>query len=696
MQLKLDGYFFECVKQLNHYSEEEIEVMQRTNAQLKAHSTDTFHPGMLLGRIQSGKTRSYIGMMALALDDVFDCIVILTKNSNALARQTYERVAGEFRRAMDEDMVIVHDIIRMPKLRKYELKQKQIIIVKKEIKNVTRLEQFFIDYPEMKMRKVMFIDDEADYASVVYSEDKDRNLIELKKIATKLDDIKAMLPTAAYLQVTATPYSLYLQPDADVLAIRGYQPKRPAFTVLVPTHDKYVGGKFYFEDQSPAARSLYHAIDESELEVLRKPDNRRVKDDYLLTSKNLEGLRHALLNFIVGAKVRHLSNGYITKYSFIMHTITTKKAHVWQYDVVSRMESKLKESITEDPQLFRELVYTAYEDLKHSVQHMPDFSDVLAYVKSSLIDEELLIEIVNSEQDVDQLLNYNGELRLRTPMTFFIGGQILDRGITVGNLIGFYYGRDPRKFQQDTVLQHSRMYGARPMEDMEVTRFYTTPRIYSAMQRMHFFDEGLREAIMKQDHTIKFLTKDAKGEIIPCSPNKLLMSELITVKPRKRFLPVGFETVSKTKLNLAMKRIDKMVSTLEKHAVRHTGQNVLVPVQYVRDILMEIQDTFIYTEGMPFHMERYVEMIEYLSEDDLVWVIVRTNRNISRLRSDGRFADRPDTGHDELQTAYKLGKTHPSVILLRQNGLSDSGWKDAPFYWPVIVAQSNMQTTIFS
>ncbi|UBH22752.1 Z1 domain-containing protein [Macrococcus armenti] len=696
MQLKLDGYFFECVKQLNHYSEEEIEVMQRTNAQLKVHSTDTFRPGMLLGRIQSGKTRSYIGTMALALDDVFDCIVILTKNSNALARQTYARVAGEFQRAMDEDMVIVHDIIRMPKLRKYELKQKQIIIVKKEIKNVTRLEQFFIDYPEMKMRKVMFIDDEADYASVVYSEDKERNLIELKKIATKLDGIKAMLPTAAYLQVTATPYSLYLQPDADVLAERGYQPKRPAFTVLVPTHDKYIGGKFYFEDQSPRARSLYHAIDEGELEVLRKPDNRRVKDDYLLTSKNLEGLRHALLNFIVGAKVRHINSDYIKKYSFIMHTITTKKAHLWQYDVVSRMESKLKESITEDPQLFRELVYTSYEDLKHSVQHMPDFSDVLASVKSSLIDEELLIEIVNSEKDVNQLLDYNGELRLRTPMTFFIGGQILDRGITVGNLIGFYYGRDPRKFQQDTVLQHSRMYGARPMEDMEVTRFYTTPRIYSAMQRMHSFDEGLREAIMKQDHTVKFLTKDAKGEIIPCSPNKLLMSELITVKPRKRFLPVGFETISKTKLNQAMKRIDKMVSTLEKHAVRHTGQNVLVPVQYVRDILMEIQDTFIYTEGMPFHMERYVEMIEYLTDDDFVWVIVRTNRNISRLRSDGRFADRPDTGHDELQTAYKLGKTHPSVILLRQNGHSDSGWKDAPFYWPVIVAQSNMQTTIFS
>ncbi|MGO4372296.1 Z1 domain-containing protein [Paenibacillus sp. MCAF20] len=54
-----------------------------------------------------------------------------------------------------------------------------------------------------------------------------------------------------------------------------------------------------------------------------------------------------------------------------------------------------------------------------------------------------------------------------------IGGQILDKGITFGNLIGFYYGSRPKAYQQDTVLQHSRMYGARPIVELAVTRFYT-------------------------------------------------------------------------------------------------------------------------------------------------------------------------------------------------------------------------------
>ena len=65
---------------------------------------------------------------------------------------------------------------------------------------------------------------------------------------------------------------------------------------------------------------------------------------------------------------------------------------------------------------------------------------------------------------------------MRTPYNIFIGGQILDRGITVPNLLGFCYGRSPKRMQQDTVLQHARMYGARPRPDLAVTRLYTTAK----------------------------------------------------------------------------------------------------------------------------------------------------------------------------------------------------------------------------
>src|SRR4051812_18183998 len=49
---------------------------------------------------------------------------------------------------------------------------------------------------------------------------------------------------------------------------------------------------------------------------------------------------------------------------------------------------------------------------------------------------------------------------------------IFDRGITIPNMIAFYYGRNPKTMQADTVLQHSRMYGARDRRDLAVTRFH--------------------------------------------------------------------------------------------------------------------------------------------------------------------------------------------------------------------------------
>ncbi len=87
-----------------------------------------------------------------------------------------------------------------------------------------------------------------------------------------------------------------------------------------------------------------------------------------------------------------------------------------------------------------------------------------------------------------------GQLKLRSPLNIFLGGQVLDRGVTLAGLIGFYYGRRPNKYQQDTVLQHSRMYGFL-RRDLAVTRFYTSNAIRYAMSQMEEFDASLRAAI---------------------------------------------------------------------------------------------------------------------------------------------------------------------------------------------------------
>ncbi|WP_339181961.1 Z1 domain-containing protein [Oceanobacillus sp. FSL W7-1293] len=719
--LKTNGTFFSPLIQKNNYKAEEIQVMQNTVSKLLETSTTSKKPGMLLGHIQSGKTRSFLGSMGLGFDNGFDVVIILTKNSNALVKQTFERVESEFTECIEEDELAIYDIMKMPvKLRKFELKKKLVIVLKKEKKNMQRLERLLFDmYPDLTARKMLFIDDEADFASVAYDNVKDKNIIDLKVIAGQIDQIRARLEDAAYLQVTATPYSLYLQPDdMTIHEHKTFQPKRPAFTELVPVHDKYVGGEMYFEkskEESHMASYLYHEIQEEELEILRKSDKRKVKVNHLLNGERYEGIRSALIHFIVGSKIRNIQQQKegerLEKYAFIMHTITTKAAHQWQEEVMLHLEEQLREAVEREDPIFDQLIRTAYQDFARSQRkdmYFPAFDEVLSDVRDALIEEELLIEIVNSEQDVDNLLDKSGELKLRTPLNFFIGGQILDRGITIKNLIGFYYGRNPQKFQQDTVLQHSRMYGARPLADMAVTRFYTTRRIYDVMEQMHEFDTELRRAFESGANSgeVTFIQKGSDNTILPCNPNKILLSSVQMLKPGKRMLPSGFQTIAKSYLEREMKKIDKHVTTMKQTAKAiHPKDDrcFLVEKEKVQNLLEMIYQTYVFKEGYEWDLETFGAVMNYLSEDTdtnrkgHVWVVLRQNRNMARIRkSTGRFEDAPDTKQDELKIAQNLARIIPSLILIRQNGAEEQGWRGGAFYWPVLVTPEETKTTVFA
>lgn len=719
--LKTDGQFFLSLQSKNNYSEEETAVMNNTITKLLDMSTSSNKPGMLLGNIQSGKTRSFLGGISLGFDNGFEVVIILTKNSNALVKQTFERLENEFLEMIDSDKLAVYDIMKMPsKLRNFELKKKLAIVLKKEKKNMERLEKTLFDlYPDLGTRKILFIDDEADFASVSYENNKEKNIIDLKVIAGQIDQIRARLADAAYLQVTATPYSLYLQPeDMTIHEYKTFQPKRPAFTELVPIHNKYVGGEMYFEKskiEGHMASYLFHEIQDEELDILKKSDKRRVKVDTLLTSPRYKGIRSALINFIVAGKIRNIQqegeNLNSEKYAFIMHTMTSKSAHQWQENIVLQIEEKLVEALNANDPVFEQLVSMSYEDLSRSQRRdlpFPTFDEVLSKVSEALIDQELLIEIVNSEQDVDNLLDKTGQLKLRTPLNLFIGGQILDRGITIGNLIGFYYGRNPQKFQQDTVLQHSRMYGARPLADVAVTRFYTTKRIHDVMESMHEFDTELRRAFESgaNDGEVVFIQKDTQNKISPCNPNKILLSSINMLKPGKRMLPTGFQTIAKSYLDPKMRKIDTFVEEMQQGAINiepNDSRCFLVKKQKVQQLLEMIHETYEMEEGYEWDLETYFAILNYLSEDNdaiekgAVWIVLRNDRNIGRIRkSSGRFEDAPDTAQDELKVAKRLANTIPALIVTRQNGDEEQGWRGAPFYWPILIAPSETKVTVFA
>jgi hypothetical protein len=708
------------------YGPEEQKIIESTVSRLLSSPTTAKNPGILLGLIQSGKTKTFLGATALAFDNGFDIAIILTKPTTALARQTYKRVSKEFADFIEADQAKAYDILELPdRLTQFELNQKLILIVKKQRHNLERLSDTLQStYPQLASKRILLIDDEADNASIGYFYTKDGDL-DLRTIAGQIDDLRQALPAASFLQVTATPYSLYLQPEDSPPGLQ-ITPIRPTFTELVPVHPDYVGGKFYFEESREAgspARFVYSAVGSEELDVLRQEDRRRFKIEECLTSPKVAGLRTAMVTFLTAGCLRRIqderANLRPKRFAFLFHTEAAKAAHAWQESVVLAFDDALQREAATSSALLQSLVQTAYADLSRSILAAgltpPAFADVWTRVVAALTSGEIMITKVNSEAQVASLLDDEGQLRLRTPLNIFIGGQILDRGITIANLIGFFYGRNPKRFQQDTVLQHSRMYGFRPPEDRVVTRFYTAPHIYTAMRRMHDADTALRDRINRQlageDGSVTFIELDDTNQIVPCSPTKILASNITTLRPGRRVVPSGFETDVKTKLRPLTQSVDARLTALVGK-LPEAGENPPATDIALTDaiaLLGLINPAFVNFEpGYEdrWDLKEYEAILRHLSETTAnpanrgrVLVMLRSGRNVSRRTSaTGAHAEfnEPDTTRTDVTPARAAAVDLPVLLLIRQEGAAAQGWSDAPFWWPVIVTPSNMRPTLFA
>lgn len=701
--MNLDGEFFRIKKR--EYNEKQYKCILETVEKLEIIKDK---PLMMLGKIQSGKTKSFIGAISLAFDNGYDLAVVLTKNSNALAMQTTARMKQEFAQFRDDDLIDIFDIMCIPTdLSRFELDKKLILVVKKEHNNLPKLLNFIKEYALNESKKCLIIDDEADFCSIGYEMNKDTEVFDLRKIASQINDLRLEL-TCRFIQVTATPYSLYLQPETINLGgDKDIKPVKPATTVLVPYGDDYIGGEYYFdEEKNPLNKHLFYSIDDSELEIIKNSDRRRFKEEEIFTSSKVEGIRTAVINFIIGGCIRIIQNGgkprgSKNKFSFIIHTEISKSSHKRQNDIITELMEQFETEAVKNSNVLEKYIEEGYKTLSESVNaydfEVPSLAEVKKTVYKSISEQWITKTIVNSENDINALLDEDGQLRLRTPLNMFIGGQILDRGITISNLIGFYYGRRPKKMQQDTVLQHSRMFGYRSKMDLAVTRLYTTTDLYDRMSKINEFDSKLREDF-EQGHLEKgviFISRDEKGKIIPCSPEKIRISNTHVLKPGKTTTIIGFQTGYKSYIKKDIENIDKILMENNDGKIDGTYK---ISKEDACKIISIIYKTIELESKNAIDEKTFLSVINYLS-NEYVNLFVATNRNIKRLRKTSRYySDMPYNRDHDLKIAKEIAKTEPTLMLMKQNGCSDEeyGWRGAEFYWPVLVSQENIDTAVYS
>lgn len=725
-------------------SEDKDRCIRKTVEKLLAECPNATVPVLLLGKIQCGKTDTFENIVGLAFDKGIDVCVVFTKGTKALAEQTMERMVADYTHFSDKGRtdqpatIKIFDIIKqfshdgLPESTFNRVGTKVVIVCKKQADNMAHLIDLFTKKsPYLQNKKVLVVDDEADFCSRNYVKKGDE--LTLAKISEQIVDFIKIPTYCRYLQVTATPYSLYLQPDGTIelneegKAVPTFKPR---YTILVPEHNAYIGGKQYFVDSEKSDSMYSHLfipVMPKCIDVMGKRDERYLHPkDGALSSVNIIGLTHALIAYIMAAAIRSIQSfrdQIDYKSSALFHVDIDKTSHGWQEELVNMLVRRIREEIMQ-PEITDRRVIDAIErifnDYKQSNEKaraegfdIPDFpsrKEVLdkmrwLFEKS----DEIKVQVVNSDNDVQSKLNKDGQLNLTSTCNIFIGGNILDRGITINNMLCFFYGRDPRNFQMDTVLQHCRMYGARAKADMAVTRFYTTEFIYKAFKTMNQLDEQLRQWFVKhnddqengEDFNAVFVGYEK--HIKPCAPGKIRISNVVNIRPQMRCLPIGFQTGPKSSISKEVEKIQKMIEGSPYFDKQDEHGIFEIPVGLVKDIIVKIRGTYVYNdnnEGLDWDVNDMLGTLQYAVEymdTETMYCIHRTDRNMSRYREDGiKFIDAPDDGRTDLAPARAVAVDKPLIMFIKQNGKEENGWKGTPFYWPVLIVQQNIDPVVYT
>ena len=721
---------------------------------------DDYHPIMMLGSIQSGKTRAFIGLMALCFDNDFDMTIILTKCSKALVQQTVSRMMAEFAEVKSGKSnigdVVAQNILDIDfgsetteagkqKIVRQFLKRypekKRIIVVKKQADNVDRMIRLINEIvASNKYKRILIVDDEADITSIGYEGKADD--LTLRRVSGAVNTARKNCVNSevrhVLMQVTATPYALYLQPDA--FSNEDIMPIKPERTVVLPTGQGYIGGKYYFMDSQDEYSDNYHKamylpyiVPQEEMDLLNGTkknsgknialtDKRVVKPENFLELNGakyaLPTLRKWIFDVLVGTAIIQLQEGCRDYYvSAVMHASINKKLHKHEKDFIENGFDIIRRELERDidSSLIKKYLQISYADLAQSVKaynviNLPSMNEVarvIAYKDEDGDLEGIITEVdikeVNSDKDIEKLLDANtGELKLENSLTIFVGGQVLDRGITIPSLISFFYGRDPKQMQQDTVMQHCRMFGYRSENLLSVTRFYTTARLLNNMTDIMERDCILRERMQRQKGgSVVYL--ESGNKIIACSKVKIAASDIKTILPEKRYLPVGFTVKRTTRLK---NKIDEIVEEL--HCSKQTDYKKGLDIDDSMYLLIDKDKAlellrYCYDMIEPDQLETKCSVFADIespflfstSQCDKVALLVRRNRQIGMKKKRGNtdtYQDAPDDGNNEGLLAKNLRDRYPVLVLTEQ---CNPVWKNA-FWWPVYYTPSDMNIGIYA
>jgi hypothetical protein len=426
--------------------------------------SDAASTGLVLGYVQSGKTMSFTTVTALARDNNYPMVIVVTGVSNPLLDQSTTRLERDLRLQdnrkwrlfrnpkLDDREAIAHVLSDWRDERVPEGRRKTVLVT--VLKNTTNLRNLNNVLGELDLNDlaVLVVDDEADQAGLNTAVSRGAESTTYQRLVT----LRQRLPRHAYLQYTATPQAPLLINILDVLS--------PRFVELLTPGDDYTGGEVFF-GQRP---ELVRVIPQSEI-ATRDSALHEVPDSLL------EALRLFFLGVAAGIVTGDYERPGQRNRSMLVHPSRETTGHGQFYHWIRLIREDwldlLQNASDDERQRFLETFRPQYDDLGSTVPDLPPFGDLVAELEYSIRHTEILE--VNARPETPQ-----PEWRNTYPW-ILVGGQAMDRGYTVEGLTVTYMPRSLGVGNADTIEQRARFFGYK--------------REYIGYCRV-FLDAGVRDA----------------------------------------------------------------------------------------------------------------------------------------------------------------------------------------------------------
>jgi hypothetical protein len=425
-------------------------------------TTSYSEAGLIVGYVQSGKTQSFTTIAALARDNGYGMVIVLTGITNLLKTQSIERLVDDLglKAYMTEWRLFENpgsSSIADSSAQSAEIKRRVeawtrsqeqnapnkkpslLVTVLKSKTRIQNLANLLSTIKEMVRVPTLIIDDESDQASPNLKSAKNLARGEDEQSSTygAIVNLRRFLTRHTYLQYTATPQANLLSAKSDILS--------PSFARVISPGAGYTGGEFFFQEPSNPNITII-------------PDSDTI-DPKSLPDEPPESLLSSLRSFWLGAAISVVENHQNGKMPATRSMMIQVSAQIspqalfrkWTQHVQGQWSKLLdddsKASYKELVGEFRE----TYTELKATYPGIPSFEECLGELRDAI--EDTRVVEVNSDKDAEKKVEW-----YHSRFWILVGGMKLDRGFTVKGITTTYMPRTVAE-NADTLQQRARFFG---------------------------------------------------------------------------------------------------------------------------------------------------------------------------------------------------------------------------------------------